>query len=79
MPCTGTCYDNYHNVIESGCFDVPASVNGILTTNDVLSFYPSLNGFVLSAAMKGHPALNTAYWNVAPEITPQPDRATSSS
>ena len=59
----GKCYDNYHNLVETGCFDVPVN------TDAVVSYYPSLYGFVLSAAQKGHPDYSTPYWSVAPPLT----------
>ena len=60
---TGKCYDNWHNLVEDGCFDLPDS------TNTVISYYPSLYGFVLSAALKGHPDWDTPLWSVAPPLS----------
>ena len=44
--CAGKCYDNQHNLVHTGCFDNPAA------TANVVSYYPSSHGFVLSAGLK---------------------------
>ena len=66
---TGKCYDNAHNLVETGCFDIPTA------TEASVSYYPSLNGFTLSSQFKGHPALNNQYWTVAPKMTSGPGAA----
>ena len=40
-----------------------------VATDGVVGYYPSLYGFVLSAALKGHPDYNTPWANVAPPLT----------
>ena len=59
----GRCYDNLHNVVEDGCFDLPSSV-----VEGVLNYYPSLYGVVFSASLKGSPEYSTPYWRLAPPL-----------
>ena len=53
----GSCYDNTHRVVQSGCFELA----WLATLR--LSYFPSQFGAVLSAALNGDEDFSTHLWN----------------